>query len=236
MKILVTNDDGLGAPGLKLLQKVAQSFGSVWTVAPDSEKSGISHRITFERPLQIRQFSDHVLSVDGTPADCVRVATARFGVEFDFVISGVNNGANLGVETYYSGTVAAAREASFLGIPAVAISQYRKRYADPFDWSRPECLVRNLIQQSIESELSPGQCYNINIPDNYESENNGSIESVFCEPDPSPLPSVYTDTGDEMELSFSYSNRPQIPGCDVANCFGGKVTISRLSFVGTAPY
>ncbi len=127
-RILVTNDDGIHAPCLKVLEDVARSFSSdVWVVAPETEQSATSHSLTLRRPLRSRRHGAGRFSVDGTPTDCVLVAYRHLMVDRppDMVLSGVNHGGNLGEDVTYSGTVAAAMEAALLGVPAIAFSQMR---------------------------------------------------------------------------------------------------------------
>ena len=122
MKILLTNDDGIDAEGLKCLRHAVG--GDVWIVAPGEEASECGHRITTRRPLKLEQRRDREWAVFGSPADCVRVAVKYLfpSMAFDWVFSGVNQGGNLGVDIYYSGTVAAAMEGYLLNIPSFAIS------------------------------------------------------------------------------------------------------------------
>src|SRR5262247_4073995 len=125
-RILVTNDDGINAPGLKVLEKVARALSrDVWVVAPEIEQSGAGHSLTLRRPLQVRKIAERRFAVDGTPTDCVLLAVNRLidGKKPDLVLSGVNRGANLGEDVTYSGTIAAAMEATLLDIPAIAFSQ-----------------------------------------------------------------------------------------------------------------
>jgi len=127
MKILVTNDDGIFAPGIRSLANALASFGEVHVVAPTQEQSGTGHAITVHRPLRLSAVtaipgveSCHML--DGTPADCVKMAIQGMGLTPDIVVSGINLGANLGTDVLYSGTVSAAIESVILGIPAIAVS------------------------------------------------------------------------------------------------------------------
>jgi 5'-nucleotidase len=123
MKILVTNDDGYMAPGLHTLARAAAAIGKTWVAAPDREQSATSHSLTMHRPLRVRTAEDGMLVIDGTPTDCVMLAIGELLDERpDVVVSGVNHGANLGDDVLYSGTVAAAMEATILGIPSIAIS------------------------------------------------------------------------------------------------------------------
>src|SRR6516162_8079498 len=107
MKFLLTNDDGIDAEGLAALAEAAAPLGTIVCVAPDSHHSGCGHRVTTDRPLRVRPLGDNRWSLDGTPADCVRVALAHVAPDVDWVLSGVNHGSNLGVDVFHSGTVAA---------------------------------------------------------------------------------------------------------------------------------
>src|SRR4029077_12779281 len=127
-RILVTNDDGINAPGLKVLEKIARQLSrDVFVVAPEVEQSGAGHSLTLRRPLQVRRVSARRFAIDGTPTDCVLLAVNQLieGKRPDLVLSGVNRGSNLGEDVTYSGTIAAAMEATLLGIPSVAMSQMR---------------------------------------------------------------------------------------------------------------
>ena len=225
MRFLVTNDDGVGAVGLELLARSAAKFGDVVVVAPSQEQSGISHRLTFDRPLKLTELKESVFQVDGSPADCVRVAIARLGIEFDWVLSGVNDGANLGVETYYSGTVAAAREATVLGIPAIALSQYRRKYAESFEWNNVMPHVDAVVANLSAAQIDSNKWINVNFPD--EAQNQAAeIKQIPCEPDFSPLPANYVEVNGGVELQFRYSDRPKRPGLDIDVCFGGDIAVS----------
>ncbi|HHT72559.1 MAG TPA: 5'/3'-nucleotidase SurE [Firmicutes bacterium] len=129
MRILVTNDDGIFAPGIRALAQALAPFGEVTVIAPSREQSGMSHAITVDRPLRMDKidaipgFENRCFMVDGTPADCVKMAVHGLGLRPDMVVSGINIGENLGTDVLYSGTVSAAIEGVLLGIPAVAVSQ-----------------------------------------------------------------------------------------------------------------
>jgi len=127
-RILVTNDDGIHAPGLRTLERIARGLSKdVWVVAPETEQSATSHSLTLRRPLRTRQLTRRRYSVDGTPTDCVLLAQHHILKDHppDLVLSGINHGGNLGEDVTYSGTVAAAMEAAILGVRAVAFSQMR---------------------------------------------------------------------------------------------------------------
>lgn len=123
MKILLSNDDGYNAPGIQALRQGLKQFATVTTVAPEINHSGASNSLTLERPLRLQDRGDQVYSVNGTPTDCVHLAlTGLLEHEPDIVVSGINAGANMGDDVLYSGTVAAAMEGRFLGLPAIAVS------------------------------------------------------------------------------------------------------------------
>ena len=131
MEILVTNDDGIHAEGLRALAKALRPLGHVTVIAPDREQSATSHALTLHRPLRIKKVEEDVLSVDGTPTDCVLLGVHGFLKQKpDLVVSGINHGPNMGNDTSYSGTVAAAVEGTFLGIPSVALSLATWKEAD----------------------------------------------------------------------------------------------------------
>jgi 5'-nucleotidase len=163
MRILVTNDDGYMAGGIQMLAKAAERLGTVTVVAPDREQSATSHSLTLHYPLRVRRASEAVQVVDGTPTDCVMLAVGELLVERpDFVLSGVNHGANLGDDVLYSGTVAAAMEATILGIPAIAISHVGNSHDDLADWTDVLCA---LLQQLMTRGDFPGETLlNVNLP------------------------------------------------------------------------
>ena len=125
MRILLTNDDGINAPGLKVLEEIARQFSDdIWICAPSEEQSGAGHSLTLTRPVRLRQHDARRFSVTGTPTDAVTMALKRVMPEKpDLILSGVNRGANLGDDITYSGTVSAAIEGALAGIPAIALSQ-----------------------------------------------------------------------------------------------------------------
>lgn len=164
-RILCTNDDGFLAPGLALLRRVAARIGDVTAVAPDREQSATSHSLTVHRPLRIRRTADGIFHVDGTPTDCVFLALggAILADPPDLVLSGVNHGPNMGEDILYSGTVAAAMEATLLGIPAIAISFATEDFEPPTQ--EYEALLDTLLPQLIgRDEFPEGMLLNVNIP------------------------------------------------------------------------
>ena len=245
MKFLLTNDDGWGAPGLKLLGEVVAELGEVWVVAPAMPMSGISHQITFEQPLRLVEKAAQSYSLSGTPADCVRIALTQLDVQFDWVLSGVNNGANLGSDIFVSGTFAASREAALHGQRSIALSQHRRKFKREFDWTQTGKMARSLLPDLLENsdQFGPRTAINVNFPDNYHLPNGEVAESGFehsidsetdivhCDLDLSPLPADYrTDDEGQFVYCSKYNDRPRKPTGDIEACFGGKVTVSVLKF------
>ncbi len=165
-RILVTNDDGIHAPGLEVLERVAGRLsGDVWVVAPESEQSAASHALTLRRPLRIRHLDARRFAVDGTPTDCVVVALNRIMADKrpTLVLSGINHGGNLGEDVIYSGTVAAALEAALLGVPAVAFSQRRSRDG-PMHWATAERFAPEILDRLTAFDWPPDVLFNVNFP------------------------------------------------------------------------
>src|SRR3984893_17558166 len=153
--ILLTNDDGYQAPGLRTLAAALQSFASVSIVAPSQEQSGAAQSLTLRRPIVCQQIAEREWAVDGTPADCVIVALHKLLPEKpDMVISGINHGANLGENVYYSGTVGAAREAVIHHVPGIAISLCSKRVNSDF---KPSARLARRTAEMLFKEGLPQQ-------------------------------------------------------------------------------
>jgi 5'-nucleotidase len=164
-RILVTNDDGINAPGLKVLERAAKSLSKdVWVVSSEIEQSGSAHSLTLRRPLQVRKLSARRFAIDGTPTDCVLVAVNKLlpGKRPDLVLSGVNRGANLGEDVTYSGTIAAAMEATLLGIPAIALSQLRDGLN--VHWQTAADHAPKVIRKLASIAWPDGVLMNVNFP------------------------------------------------------------------------
>jgi 5'-nucleotidase len=163
MKILISNDDGYMSLGIRTLASALQQFGDITVVAPDRNRSGASNSLTLENPLRLDKLEDGVYRVEGTPTDCVHLAiTGLLEQEPDMVVSGINAGANLGDDVLYSGTVAAAMEGRFLGLPAIAISltSHTGTYYDTAAW-----VAQKLVARLKESTLPADTILNVNVPD-----------------------------------------------------------------------
>ncbi len=162
MKILLTNDDGYNAEGIQLLFDRLNNLGyDAYLVAPDRQRSGASHSITLFQDLIAEKVHNKIYRVSGTPADCVIFATNEIATDFDLVISGINAGQNMGEDIFYSGTVAAATEACFLGIPALAFSMCA--YSDITYETGVEVVVQ-VLEMGIHKQLRKNELHNINIP------------------------------------------------------------------------
>jgi len=160
--ILVTNDDGYLSEGIRTLAKAARGLGEVRVVAPDREQSATSHSLTLHNPLRVKQRGEGVQAVDGTPTDCVILALGAL-LEYrpDVVLSGINHGPNLGDDVLYSGTVAAAMEATILGVPAVAVSLADREEASMAAWGG---VVARLLERLLRADLPKETLLNVNLP------------------------------------------------------------------------
>ena len=163
MHILVSNDDGYQAPGLLRLVSALRELAEVTVVAPDRDRSGASNSLSLKNPLYVTRHDNGFYSVEGTPTDCVHVAiTGLLDREPDMVVSGINNGANLGDDVIYSGTVAAAMEGRFLGLPAIALSQAAPC---PQHFDSAARVAVWLVRRLREQPLPPDTILNVNVPD-----------------------------------------------------------------------
>jgi 5'-nucleotidase len=185
MKILISNDDGYLSPGIAVLARVASEFGHAVVVAPDRDRSGASNSLTLDRPLSVRSAPNGFMFVNGTPTDCVHIAiTGMLGWRPDLVLSGLNDGANMGDDTIYSGTVAAAMEGFQLGVPAIAFS-IAKRGFEHLDAAGS--VVRRILERWSSKPPDSPTLLNVNIP-SLPSDRIGSIRATrlgkrhFAEP------------------------------------------------------
>ena len=165
MKILLSNDDGFRAEGIRRLREALSTLAEVTIVAPDRNRSGASNSLTLDVPLRVFESEPGVFFVPGTPTDCVHLAiTGLFDFEHDMVVSGVNDGANLGDDVLYSGTVAAAVEGRFLGLPTIAVSLCTVSGGGGHFATGAE-VARRLVAQLLEKPLQPALILNVNVPD-----------------------------------------------------------------------
>jgi 5'-nucleotidase len=225
VRLLITNDDGIDAPGLRALAQVATNYGQVVVVAPHEHHSGCGHKITTDRPLSIRQQEPGWFAVDGSPADCVRIALTHLAQDVDWVLAGINQGGNLGVDAFMSGTLAAAREAAFFGKSAVAVSQYH-RGLDTICWSTAGRQTKQVLDDLLRRQCEPHRFWNINLP---APPQDGELEMVFCEPDHHPLPVQFEQEGQRFIYRGRYHFRNRAAGSDVDVCFSGRIAVSNIS-------
>ena len=224
MTFILTNDDGIDAPGIQALVKAVNGKNAI-IAAPKDHQSGCGHQVTTTRPIQLQQRSDTEYAIAGTPADCVRIAMTQICQDIKFVLSGINAGGNLGVDVYISGTVAAVREAAMHGIPGIAISHYRKAKQN-FDWDLAAKLTAEILADLLHRPLEPGSFWNVNLPHLQPGEPYPEI--VFCQPCTKPLPVNYRIDGDDFYYVGEYGKRDRTPGSDVDVCFSGNIAVTQL--------
>lgn len=163
MKILISNDDGVFAPGIRSLANELSVLADIDVMAPDRNRSGASNSLTLSRPLRVKQMDNGYYSVEGTPTDCVHLAlTGFFEAAADMVVSGINDGANLGDDILYSGTVAAAMEGRYLGLPAIAVSMVGDTIRH---YDTAAMIIKKLIAQLRTHRLPAQTILNVNVPD-----------------------------------------------------------------------
>jgi 5'-nucleotidase len=247
MHILLCNDDGVDAPGLAALYRACKELARVSVVAPASEQSTTGHTVSLRRPVAVREWDDpqmgRAFAVEGTPADCVRLAVAELLDEpIDLVACGINRGANLGVDVYYSGTVAGAREAAILGLPALAVSQYVVRGRD-VDWERAGQLTEQLLRGWLPDfgagtavpDGAAARFWNVNLPVARAGQQDVAVRLVPQSTD--PMPNQYSRSDGEHAPAFRYSGpyaeRAARAGTDVAAVFAGAIAVTPLSIGST---
>lgn len=225
-RFLLTNDDGIDAPGLAALETALPAGARSMIVAPSEEQSACSHRVITARPFRASRLDQRRIAVDSVPADCVRLAWHEFRDSVDWVLAGINHGANLGADIYYSGTVAAVREAALLGLPAIAFSHYRDRLLSAADWQRATQWVRQLLPVLLAKPAQAGEYWNVNLPCPVSGPADPPV--VECAVDTNPVDLAYAVDGDHYSYRGVYGQRPRSPGRDVDVCFSGSIAVSRL--------
>lgn len=166
MRILVTNDDGIHADGLAVLEGIARTLSDdVWVVAPETEQSGAGHSLTMHQPLRLREVDSRHFAVSGTPTDCVLMAVLQIMPDHrpDLLLSGINRGLNVAEDVTYSGTIAAAMEGALLDIPSIAFSTSFKN-ADAIDWDAPKQFAPSIIRTLLGGGWPKGNLMNVNFP------------------------------------------------------------------------
>lgn len=226
MRIIVTNDDGIDAPGLAALADVAAAHGEIVVVAPAHAQSGVGHQLTTDVPIYVDTVTAGRHKVRGTPVDCARLALTELAADADWLLSGVNYGGNLGADIYTSGTVAAAREAALLGRPAIAISHYLGRDRR-IDWALARRRLEPVLAQLLARPLAPGHFWNVNLP--HPEHDEVALPVTYCRLDTRPLgvryrrePNAYVYVGD-------YHARPRQAERDVDVCMSGRVAVTKVT-------
>ncbi len=221
---MLTNDDGIDAPGIAALAEALGHFGEVWTVAPATGMSGCGHSAS-EGSFRVFNLSERRYAVEGTPADCTRVGLHLLRGDLDWVFAGINDGGNLGMDVYHSGTVAAVREAVMRGVRGFAISHYRDRALTEKDWKRAASWAPAVVRDLLARPRAELGFWNVNLP--CPPETLATMpELVVCDLDASPLPLDYLVEGNVYRYHGRYKLRERQPGRDVATCFGGRISAS----------
>jgi len=226
LKLVLTNDDGYTAPGLAALIEVTARLGQVIVVAPINAQSGVGHQVSMKTPLRVERAAkpNHYM-VHGAPADCTRLALKEIAPDADWVLAGINQGANLGSDVYQSGTVAAAREAAILGKKSIAVSQY---IAPEWriDWEAAVRYLSSILPLVMNEPLAPGLFWNINLPSPITTDSGVNWQ---CGPlDKNPHKYRYRRDGDLYHYEGVIHDRPRAAGSDVDICFSGSVSVTRV--------
>lgn len=232
MTFILTNDDGINAPGIKALWEAINnadspipSFDKSIIVAPQGQFSGCGHQVTTNRPINVQRLSEDRYAIAGTPADCTRIALTHVNTNVKWVLSGINSGGNMGYDTYVSGTVAAVREAAFYKIPGIALSQYRQG-KKPVNWERVTGLARSVLINLLKRPIEQGAFWNVNFP--YLEPEAPDPEIVFCKTSIQPLPIAYQKDGEDFSYTGKYEERDRTPGTDVDVCLSGKIAVTKI--------
>jgi len=227
MKFLLTNDDGIDAAGIAALERAFSPLGEVYVVAPDAMLSGCSHQVTVDRPLELKEQGPNRYSLDGTPADCVRVGLLHLGLDVDWVLSGINHGGNLGVDVFMSGTIAAVREGALIGKPGIAFSNFRNGERQ-FNWQAAEEVAQQIGKLLFEKPLDKECFWNVNLPDSEHLPH--SPGHRFAPLDTNAFPSKYEARDGKLHYQHSeYVKRKRNENSDVDVCFSGDVSISLVN-------
>ena len=224
MTIVLTNDDGIDAPGIQALRNALDGKESV-IVAPNAPLSGCSHQINRGGPIEIENRAKGEYAIAGTPADCTRVALSHLCSEAEWVLSGINAGGNLGSDIYVSGTVAAVREAALLRAPGIAISHYIQR-GRAIDWTVATQLAASVLSKLMRLPSEEGAFWNVNLP--HLGPEDPEPDIVFCRCCTQPLPTEYVVEGGQFSYVGDYAQRQRDPGADVDVCLSGKISVVQI--------
>lgn len=234
-RIMLTNDDGIDAPGLAVLEAIAADLArEVWVVAPEHDQSGVSHAISLHQPVRVSRLGPTRFAVTGTPGDCAVMGICHLMAEArpELVLSGVNRGANLGMETVFSGTVGGAMTAMMLGVPAIALSQaWTDRAAVRWDTARG--LGADLIRRLLAIGWSPDTCLNVNFPDLPPAEVG---EATLCRQGVGLIRGMHVETRSDPRgltyhwLAFRRGPRQQHKDSDTEAVRGGRIAVTPIRY------
>lgn len=227
MSILITNDDGIDAPGLHALKDALAYFSDqIFIVAPEGQRSECGHAATTSKPIPIREDSPNQFAIDGTPVDCVRIALSEICPKVDWVFSGINHGANLGMDLYISGTVAAVREACIFGKKGIAFSHFWKEHSD-LDWEKVSKYVKKSMDFVCRSDAEKNFFWNVNFPNTLRYE--GGLRIIQGPVSCLPLPVQYKRlSANTYQYTGAYISREIEKDSDVDICFSGNISISKV--------
>jgi 5'-nucleotidase len=235
MRILITNDDGINAPGLKILEEVARELSDdVWTVAPELDQSGAAHSLTLREPIRLREVGERCFAVRGTPTDCV-IMGVRHILKGDLptlVLSGVNRGSNMAEDVTYSGTIAGAMEGALLGIRSIALSQTAGAPREgEIRWQTAQAHAAPLIRRLLDTKWPPGVPLNVNFPDCEPADVQGIAVTRQGRRDKDMLIiDERRDTWGSPYFWFGYERRQSslVEGTDLAAIYSGRISVTPL--------
>jgi 5'-nucleotidase len=233
-RILLTNDDGIDAPGLAVLEEIAAKLGrEIWVVAPEHDQSGVSHAVSLHHPLRVVQYGPHRFGINGTPGDCAVMGICHLMPSSpDLVLSGVNRGANLGMETVFSGTVGGAMTAMLMGVRAIALSQaWTDR--EHVRWDTARRLAPGVIRRLLDIGWRADTCLNVNFPDlaaegvgplTLARQGTGHLQGMLVETRIDPRGITY------HWLNFSRGPREQGPDADSDVIAAGRIAVTPIHY------
>ncbi len=238
MRILLSNDDGVHAPGIKALRLALSEIADVYVVAPLEEKSATGHGLTLSHPVRVVKIEEKVYGVSGYPADCILMALQEVfaDVTFDVVISGINHGANMGQEIYYSGTAAAAREASFNSLKSIAVSLVTDPpHERPLHFETAAQFIKEFLLKKGHEQIGSYQMFNINVPNIPREEIQGVELTCLGVRNYTKGMEKRLDTRQKPYywLGGNFAGPSKIPGSDGMAILAKKISISRLDLIQT---
>ena len=240
MRILVTNDDGIHAPGLKVLERIARTLSDdVWIVAPETDQSGVSHSLSLNDPLRLREISERHVAIKGTPTDCVIMAMRHIlDAPPDLVLSGVNRGQNIAEDVIYSGTIAGAFEGAILGVRSIALSQaYTFGEHKHVRWETAETHGPDIVRRVLAADLPVNIVANVNFPDVAPDEIQGVDITRQGRRDQSLLhidPRHDGRGNPYYWVAFSRKRSTPNQGTDIWAVYNGRISVTPLTLDFTA--